>query len=87
MVMILSKKAVVDVPLSSEYYDFIEKERVERGLSFQAYVRYLVFEKIDDLKKEELRLQANVVPKPAIEVEEVKEKKKDMLKNLNRLKK
>lgn len=84
----MSKKVLIEIFEDTIYHDFIEKHRKERNWSYTACIKNLLFERIDAL----MLLEQGVASKIPLIIEnetipEVKEKKKDMLKNLNRLKK
>lgn len=87
------KKVLVDIDTNNKYYEFIEKLRAERELSFTACVKHLLFDRIDDLLDKETQLLnqekiAKVINENISNDEEkVEEKpKKDMLKNLRKIK-
>ena len=84
-VMMLSKKVLVEIFKNTKYFTFIEEYRKERNLSFTACIRQLLFQKIDELERDKLVLQQSSPVAVEIQIEEPK-KKKDMLKNLKRLK-
>ena len=94
MMKLSKKKILLEIDENNKYYDFIEKIRDERELSFTACVKHLLFDRIDDLLERETQISRqsqiidNINNNQNIEVEEIKEEKpkKDMLKNLNRLK-
>ncbi|WP_099192252.1 hypothetical protein [Tepidibacter mesophilus] len=89
------KKILLEINEDSEYYKFIEEHRGKRELSFTACAKQLLFDKIDDLKKEDIgeikslitKLTTNNVQPEEIKVKEEVKTKKDMLKNIKNLKK
>lgn len=84
----MSKKVLVEIFEDTIYHDFIEKHRKERNWSYTACVKNLLFERIDALLLIEQGVIANIPVSVKDEIITVKkEESKDMLKNLNRLKK
>lgn len=86
--MLVSKKVLIEIFEDTIYHDFIENHRKERNWSYTACIKNLLFERIDALILIEQSIVSNT---PGIvesePIPEIKEEKKDMLKNLNRIRK
>lgn len=84
----MSKKVLVEIFEDTKYHDFIENHRKERNWSYTACVKNLLFERIDALLLIEQGIITNIPVNMKDEnIIEKKEERKDMLKNLKRLKK
>lgn len=55
------KKILLEIAEEKEYYAFIEKYRAKRELSFTAAVKQLVFDRIDELKKQDELQTINIL--------------------------
>lgn len=86
------KKFLIEIDTENKFFQLLEQYSSERELSNTAAIKQLLFDKLEDMEKEFIQLQdVKVIPK-TIKIQESEPKedprpKKNMLKNLDLIKK
>lgn len=85
------KKFLIEIDTENKFFKLLERYSSEREISNTAAIKQLFFDRLEEIEKESIQLQDVKVVSKVVEVqepepvEEVKPKK-NMLKNLDRLK-